>query len=341
MAKYYTIDNGSIIIKPLAFMAPIGWALVALFLLMPITIVLIMLKGHVQEIEPKYFAYYFMMLPFLLACIPLFTYSRRKVIFDAYQQTIYLKTIFGQKALMTFTNVADIKCQTTFGQVYFIKSKDDRYGKGYRISPSFSGEKDKEKMVYDNTVLPEIYKLLSSAPATTVADNNKILLDAGHLSYYETTPAGYILKPASVLKFLPLIILFGLAIFYYWYQAFTKPAAAQSDKQVSVFLLIPIVLGLLTITKRVVFDTVQSKIKVYRIGFVFITYPITDLAGFNIVRKTHNGLYSGTDVRLKFIKPGRKQQRELTLIDFNKTNPIEPFINETEFIIAKTKSGGG
>jgi hypothetical protein len=338
MAKYYSIDKGSVMIKPLAFMAPIGWALIALFVLMPITIILIMVKGHLQQIEAKYFASYFMMFPFLLACIPLFTYSRRQVIFDAYQQTIYLKTIFSQKALMTFANAADIKCQTTFGMVYFIKSKDDRYGKGYRISPSFSGEKDKDKIVYDSTVLPEIYKLLSSAP-TTVADNNKALFDAGHLSYYETTPPGYILKPASVLKFLPLIILFGLAIFYYWYQAFTKPAPAQSDKQVSVFLLIPIVLGLLTITKRVVFDTVQSKIKVYRIGFVFATYTITELAGFNIVRKTYNGLYSGTDVRLKFIKPGSKQQRELTLIDFNKTNPVEPFINETEFVIAKTKKG--
>ena len=131
---------------------------------------------------------------------------------------------------------------------------------------------------------------------------------------------------------------FSLAIFYYWYQAFTKPTAAQSDKQVSLFLLIPIVLGLLTITKKVVFDAIQSKIKVYRMGFLFITYPIADFAGFNIVRKTYNGLYSGTDVRLKFIKPGSKQQRELTLIDFNKTNPVEPFINETEFVIAKMKS---
>lgn len=338
MAKYYTINKSNIIIKPLAFMAPIGWAFVAMLLLTPISFMLIMVKGHLQQIEPKYFATYFMILPFLMACIPLFTYSRRQIIFDAYQQTIYLKTIFGQKALMTFANVAEIKSQTTFGMVYFMKSKDDRYGKGYRISPSFSGEKDKDKLAYDSTVLPEIYKLLSSAPATIVANNNKILLDAGHLSYYENTPAGYLLKPASMLKFLPLIILFGLAIFYYWYQTFTKIAATDSDKQVSVFLLIPVILSLLTISKRVVFDTGLSKIKVYRLGFVFITYTITDFAGFNIVRKTYNGLYSGTDVRLKFIKPGSKQQRELTLIDFNKTNPVEPFINETEFVIAKMES---
>lgn len=337
MAKYYTIDKSRVIIKPLAFIAPIGWALIALLLVTPITIVLISIKGHVHEIVPKNFAYYFMTLPFLLACIPLFTYSKRQIIFDAYEQTIFRKTIFGQKALMTFANTADIVCQTTFGLVYFIKSKDDRYGKGYRVSPSFSGEKDKEKTIFDNTVLPEIYKLLSSAPATPAPANNKILFDAGHFSYYETIPACYRLKPASILKFLPLIILFGLAIFYYWYQTFTKIAATDSDKQVSLFLLIPIILSLLTITKRVVFDTAQAKIKVYRLGFVFITYPITNFAGFNIVRKTYNGLYSGTDIRLKFIKPGSKHERELTLIDFNKTNPVEPFINETEFIIAKMK----
>jgi hypothetical protein len=339
MTKYYNINNGRIIIKPLAFMAPIGWAMVAFFLLMPVTIILILVKGHIQEIESKYFGYYILMLPFLLACIPLFTYSRRQVIFDGNQQIVYLKTIFGQKVLMTFANVAGIVCKVTFGQVYFINSKDDRYGKGYRISPSFAKEKDKDKLYYESNVLPEIWKMIEMAPASPVADNSKALLDAGNLSYYKTVPTGFLLKPASILKFLPLLILAGPAIFYYWYQTFTKIAATNSDKQVSFFLLIPIVLSLLTVTKRVVFDTVQRKVKVYRLGFVFVTYPITEMAGFNIVRKTYNGLYSGTDVRLKFVKPGSKTPRELTLQDFNKTNPVEPFINETEFVIAQTDGG--
>jgi hypothetical protein len=86
-----------------------------------------------------------------------------------------------------------LNARQLLGWSIFIKSKDDRYGKGYRISPSFSGEKDKDKIVYDSTVLPEIYKLLSSAP-TTVADNNKALFDAGHLSLLRNHPAGLYFK---------------------------------------------------------------------------------------------------------------------------------------------------
>ena len=341
-STYYNISGNRIVIKPLAFLAPIGLALTLLFLLLPFTIMAIMVKGHLQNIDPKYFATYCIMLPFLLGCIPFFTYSRRQVIFEGGEHTVYLKTIFNKQTLMAFNQVAGIQWVMRFGLVYYLKSKDDRYGKGYRISPSFSKEDSKDKLEFDSMVLPAIWNLLETqtamqTAATTV--NNKTLFDAGQMTYYKPHPDGYILNPKGVTRYLPALIIVGIFACYSWFHLFTKPVMSDSDIQLSVLLLIPIAACLLTVTKKLVFDIAEQKIKLYRLGFVFTTYPISTFSGFNIVRKTYNGLYNGTDVRLKFLKAGSKQERELTLADFGKTNPIEGFIEETEFVITKITKG--
>jgi hypothetical protein len=323
-------------------LAPIGFALIALFLLLPITAILIMVKGHLQDIEPKYFAWYIILLPFLLGCTAFFTYSRRQIIFDAYEQTVFIKTIFGQKALMGFNQVASIQWVMRFGIVYYLKSKNDRYGKGYRISPSFSKEQDKDKIEFDSVVLPAIWRMLetpAASPIIETAGAGNVLFDAGQMAYYKPHPDGYALTPMGITKYLPVLLIFGGFACYSWFHLLTKPVLSDSDKQLSILLIIPVLACLLTVTKKMVFDIAGQKIKLYRLGFVVATYPISTFAGFNIVRKTYNGLYNGTDVRLKFLKPGSKQERELTLADFGKTNPIESFITETEYILAIVARG--
>jgi hypothetical protein len=342
MAKYYSISREQITIKPLAFLAPIGFALIVMLLLLPITTLLIMMKGHLQDIEPKYFAWYIILLPFLLGCTAFFTYSRRQIIFDAGQQTIYIKSVFGQKALMAFNQVASIQWVMRFGIAYYLKSKGDRYGTGYRISPSFSKEQDKDKIEFDSVVLPAIWRILGTqtTPLTgETTDTSNVLFDAGQMAYYKPHPDGYALTPMGINRYLPVLLIFGAFACYSWFHLLTKPVLSDSDKQLSILLIIPVLACLLTVTKKMVFDITAQKIKLYRLGFVVATYPISTFAGFNIVRKTYNGLYNGTDVRLKFLKPGSKQERELTLADFGKTNPIEGFITETEYILARMARG--
>jgi hypothetical protein len=338
VAAYYQIDRDKIIIRPLSFLAPIGIAIVTMLLLFPLAIILIMVGGHLQQIEPKSFGSYILVLPLLLACIPLFTYSRRQLIFDADEQNIYLKKASGKKTLMAFNQVDSINWVARFGIAYYMRSKKDKYGKGYRISPSFSNEKDKDKLQFDQVVLPAIWKILASKTVATSPENaetRKVLFDAGQLNYYQTQPEGYILKPMKTTRYLVVLFLFGLFALYTWYQLLFKPMLTGNDKEMAIFALIPLFACALTITKRVVFNVEEQKIKLYRLGFVNATYPISTFAGFNIVRKTYNGMYNGTDVRLKFTKPGSKQERELILADFNKTNPIEEFLDETEFILKK------
>lgn len=334
MAKYYQINDRSIVIKPLMFLVPIGIAVTALFILLPLVTITIMVKGNFAEIEAKYFAGYLLLIPFLLACLLFFTYGRRQVIFDSTVQTISLKTIFGKKQLMRFNEVASIDPHIRFGLVYYLKSTNDRYGKGYRISPSFTGEQDKDKHHFDTVVLPSINSMINSIQELPLAAGPS-LIDLGVLNYYTINDVGYKLKRRGISKFVPALIFFGLLACYFWYNLFTKITPTDNDKQLSAIVLLPIAIFVLTVSKRVVFDLNTKKIKVYRIGILFKNYAFDNFAGFSIVRKTYNGLYNGTDVRLKFNK--RTGTSELTLADFGKTNPIENFIAETEFVLKKMK----
>lgn len=320
------IEKDLIIVKPLAYLKPIGIALLLLFILSPIATLLILVQGNLSEIQPSSLHSMVLVLPMMLACIPLFTYSSRRVIFDQKQQAIYLKTIFGKKLLLQFNEVDDIVLKATLGMAYYVKSKADRYGKGYRISSSFANDTDKAKIAYDSTVLPAIRQMLAATQAiesNTLAQPEPRIVDAAHLEFYKPHNKVYILKIGNRFTYLPALVMFTVAAWY----------LRKEDFGIMFFIPITIIVAL--ISKRVVFDTVQKQVSVYFLGIRFKKCAFIDFSGFNIVRKTYNGMYNGTDVTIKFLKPGSKTLQEVTLRSFGKTNPIEPFMNETEFIVKK------
>jgi hypothetical protein len=290
------------------------------FLLLPLTTLLILVKGDLQEMQTRNFAVYFLVIPLLLACIPFFTYSRRKIIFEQTTHAVYQQTIFGNKMLLRFDQVADIILKPTLGIAYYLKSKEDRFGKGYRVSPSFANIKDKGKQEYESIVLPAIRQLLL-AQAAPAPEHSLPVFDSGSLVFYKPQGTGYVLKPRGTLKFIPALLLFGFG------------AWSLRSQPLGLLALLPVIFTLAVASRRIVFDTARRQVRVCFFGFPVFTYPLADFAGFAIVRKTYNGLYNGTDVRMKFAKPGNTRKRELMLADFRKTNPIDPFMNETEFVM--------
>ena len=336
MAKSYQISKEQIVTRPLAFLAPIGIVFVAFLLLLPLMIMMLSVEGNLGNLTASDWKGFVIILPFVLACAPFFTYSRRKVIFNSADHTIYHQTIFGRKVLLKFNEVADIVLKAGIGQSYYIKALADRYGQGYRISSSFSGEKDKDKREFDEVVLPAIWQMLALQPAANLVYDSKVLFEGGILNYYTEHPQGYLLKPGGLLKLLPGLIVLGLGACYGWYTVLTKPGG---DKALAVGTSVGFIFMIFAFTKRLIFDTSARQVIVYHLGLPLSRYPLANFAGFNIVRKTYNGLYSGTDVRLKFQKLNSQSTTDVTLADFNKTNPIEPFIAETEFVLSKTGLG--
>ena len=335
MAKYYDKEKDRTVIRPLAFLLPIGIAFLVLLLLLPVMTILIMMKGQVQEMETKNFASYILLLPLMLASIPLFTYSRRQVVFDKNERKVYLRTIFGRRTLMAFEEMGEITLKATFGMAYYLKSKADRYGKGYRISPSFINPNDPSKKEYDEVLLPEIHAIRELQPiAPVVSDPNKILRQTGLLTFYHTHANGYVLKPNSIWASIPSFVLFIVFAGIGWYSIIFGNGWPEKDQFIAFIPFIPLGFFLATVSRRVVFDVNKKSIRLYLFGLPLISHPLSGFSGFNIVRKTHNGIYNGTDIRMKFVKEGSKVEKELTLKGFGKTNPIEPFLDETEFILS-------
>jgi len=330
MSRYYQINTDSIVIKPLAFLIPVGFTVVAILLVLPLSIILMLVKGHIEDIEIKYFASYLFMLPLLLGCIPFFTYGKQQIIFDGKSQSIFKQTVFKKHLLMRFDEVASITFAIRLGLAYYIKSIDDRYGKGFRISPSFTGEQDKAKVYFDETLLPEIWVIIQKGQVE-IQPSEAAPVNPDQMTFYVRHHQTFELKKGSILKLLLPLLLFAIFAGYFWFNLLTKVAPSDSDKRLSVFVLIPILYFLLSATKRIVFDLGSKKIKVYRLGLLFKSYNVSNFDGFNIVRKTYNGAYSGTDLRLKF--KAKSSVTELTLGDFGKTNPIESMITETEYIL--------
>lgn len=338
MAKFYTNGKERMVIRPLAFLLPIGIAFLIMLLLLPLMTMVIMVKGQVQEIEAKNFASYILLLPLIIASIPLFTYSRRQVVFEKNERKVYLQTIFRRKPLMAFEEMGDVDLKATFGMAYYLKSKADRYGKGYRISPSFINVNDASKKEYDDVLLPEIYKLRALEPAAAiVSDPAKISLQAGILNFYHTHADGYVLKPNGIWSAIPSFGLFLVFAGATWYAIIFGKGWPEKDQFIPFLPLIPLGFFLATISRKVIFDVNRKSVRLYLFGLPLITHPLSGFTGFSIVRKTHNGIYNGTDVRMKFVKNGSKEVKELTLKGFGKTNPVEPFLDETEFVLEKLK----
>jgi len=331
MAAYFNIGEDRIIIKPLAFLMPVGIALILMLVLTPVMITLIAYRNHPGDIRLENFASAIIILPLILACIPLLVLSRRTLIFDRISQTIFTQTLGRKRTLMRFDEAGEIVLMTAVGLYYRLKSKGDHYGKGYRISPYFQGQ-DKDKDTFDNTLLPAIKAMLQERPAVPATDY--ALQDASLLQWYEQYREGYRLKTGKARKqYLPALILLLAALLYFWFRSSFQAVPADAERPYTIILIFPFLLVLAAFTKRICFDPFTRQIIVYRLGFVMARYSRDAFSGFNIVRKTYNGLYNGTDVRLKFRKTGSSREQELTLETFNKTVPIEAFLKETEWVL--------
>ncbi|WP_118975435.1 hypothetical protein [Taibaiella koreensis] len=332
MAAYFKTGPDKISIKPLAFLMPVGIVLmVLLLLLMPLVIILFAFRADLSQITYKNLAPGILMLPLLLACIPLLLLSRRTITFDLINQTISQRTLGRGRSLMRFDEAGEIVLMTSVGLYYRLKSKRDRYGKGYRISPYFNGQ-DKGKTVFDEELLPAIRAMLKAQPATPAVDY--ALQDAGMLQWFEAFKDGYRLRPGhSRRQYLPGLIILLLALLYFWFRVFTQAMPSDTEHRFSIILIFPLLLLLATFSKRIYFDPSKRQIVVYRFGIITAHYNRGDFTGFNIVRKTYNGLYNGTDVRLKFRKAGNNKEQELTLETFKKTVPIADFLKEAEWVL--------
>jgi hypothetical protein len=331
----YNITGQQVIIYPLHFLKVIGIAVIIFMFLMCLTIALIFVSttesASVYQSIIISAAGAFI---FALFCIPLFTYSRRQVIFDSNEKMVYKKTIFGKKQLMTFADAGDIAFTNFRGLYYGLLNKQDKYGARVAISPRFANETSKTKLEFDQVVLPAIKKMLSTSVTVSPADNSRELFDAGMLKYFAPEENGYTFKPVNNnWQALPLVLIGIAGLIYCGYMYNTLRPNNTGYYFITALALLFFLSGVKLLGSKFYFDKTNREIIVRSFGLTLKSFRMQDFEKFNIVRRYHNGTYAGTDVRMEFTRPGSKAKRNLHIGQFKKTNPVEDFIKETEYVM--------
>ncbi len=258
----------------------------------------------------------------------LFAYGNSIVIFDAGQRRFFRK-LGGliSTSGMSFDNIAAIQGVTANTSVVFrVFTKQNRHGKGHTISSYYGGWKDKDLLAFEEEVLPALDTMVfGPAEARPIAATYVPITE---FSFYEQKEGGYILKQRKI-----GLIIFSVVLLVWWIYGLTHPEFANRGNSTAHNIAVWFPFVLLLIFAYAVgtctFDKQNGKmVRTYLFGFHKKEYRFDEFIRFQIVRKTTNFTYSGTEIRVEFTKG-----RMISLRNFNGTKQIDRFLEETSDIM--------
>lgn len=257
----------------------------------------------------------------LLPCLLLFFLGSKKIIVSEKDETIYSAYFLGKKPLARFSEIKDVEYVKGSDYSYRAFLKADSYGKGILLTtrttrPNYLKD-------FERDALPIIRKMIAESNQEKQEERQAIIIE--NYRYYRQKGNIFILKRKKEVVWNIFLVLLALFFLYLGLTTTTKE-----------FLYVPIpmfLVGLGLIMQRKTFDLSQQTFT-HSFGFFFRkTYFFNQFHNFNIVRKTLNNMYDGTDVRIVF-KMKNAKIKEVTLRDFRKTKKIDRFIQETKSILS-------
>jgi hypothetical protein len=115
--------------------------------------------------------------------------------------------------------------------------------------------------------------------------------------------------------------------------------ANEGSIQKTLLTYFPAAIGLALLfaaTSNIRFDKSQRKIiRSTFAGRFKKEYPFDDLIRFQVIRKTTNLIYSGTEVRAEIFLPAKNKTTILNLKSFIGTKKIERFLDEANTILGR------
>ncbi|RBQ03491.1 hypothetical protein [Pedobacter miscanthi] len=275
------------------------------------------------------FGYYgfLLVIPLLL----IFT-AETKVIFDGNSRTLYKKIGFLPAGSIPFDDIAAVQAYEVLGSGfnYRLFRKSNRHGKGIIVSNGYSKAGNPNLIQFQQEVLPKIDELVFAnapvIPKQTIYDF-KFFKEEGNV---------YLLRDNKLGS-----LIFGLIFIGATVAILLNPGFMANEKAFQKIFLtfLPAAIGLALLfaaTSNVRFDKGQKKIIRSTFGGrVVKEYPFDDLVRFQIIRKTTNFIYSGTEVRAEILVPAKNKTTTLILKSFTGTKKIERFLDEANTILGR------
>lgn len=256
-------------------------------------------------------------------------FGNTNVVFDNEQQLM-------QKKLFGFLPVASIPFEKLEG-INIVRNnmggynfrafrKNDKFGKGTPVSAGYSKETDTNALGFTQEVIAPVHAWLDEiTPA-----NSDIKKPLDSYSFFLVNHTEYVVKKSKVTFILSglLFIAFGVyALIDETVMPNAKPLVKYGVIAGSLLLGLALIVGAYT---KIVFDTADKMVRtVSPIGLRNREYSFSDFDGFQIVRRSTNMIYTGTDVQIYFRANNNKKAGMLVLKTFMGTKKIDRFLEET------------
>jgi hypothetical protein len=284
------------------------------------------LQGYSSGFTFGYYGF-LLLVPLLLIFI-----AETKVIFDGNSRKLYKKIGFLPIGSIPFDDIASVQAYEILGSGYNYRlfKKSNRHGKGLIVSSGYSKATNVNLIQFQQEVLPKIDELVFAnapvIPKQTIYD----------FQFFKEEGGVYLLRDNKIGSLIIGLILIGITV-----AILLNPDFLTHEGSIQKILLtyFPAVIGLALLfaaTSNIRFDKAQRKIiRSTFAGRVIKEYPFDHLIRFQIIRKTTNFIYSGTEVRAEIELPAKNKVTTLILKNFTGTKKIDRFIDEANTILGR------
>lgn len=245
-----------------------------------------------------------------------------------------------RKKLMGFLPIRSIPFSRIYGispvtnlagsYTYRVFKKDNRYGKGLLVSCAYGKNNDPNALAFVDEVIAPVHGYLEAHDGPEDIKPLKI----ERYEFFNVEGSAYIIKKNRFRS-----ILFGLILLAIGIHELTPGAWLGYGWSIGriCFLLFTLIGGpaiILSGFTDVTLD-INSRLltRTNPIGLGNCAYSFDDFNGLQTVRKSTNFIYSGTDVRVYFLKPRSQKEVAIVLQSFFSTRKVERFVAEVNSII--------
>jgi len=268
-----------------------------------------------------------LMIPLLMVFM-----AESKLIFNGTDRKLYKKIGFLPIGSIPFDNIAAVTPYEVFGgsYSYSLFKKSNRHGKGLAVSSGYSKVTDPNLIQFQNEVLPKIDELVFAnapvIPKQTIYD----------FEFFKEEGGVYQLKQQKIGGVIVGLIMIGITVAILLNPNFMADENGFKRILVTYF---PLIIGLVffyMIFSSVKFDKNQQKLIHSTFGGRKVKeYAFEDIIRFQIVRKTTNLIYSGTEVNAEIYLPSKDKMHVMSLKSFMGTKKIDRFLDELNTILGR------
>lgn len=224
----------------------------------------------------------------------------------------------------------NIVTQRPGGFSFRLFTKAHKYGRGIVISSGYGKDTDKNAVAFSAEVIPLIHQYLDAVDPLPQEKLEAIT----EYKYFIPDGGIYTLKTNKI-----GLLIFGAACLALGIHECTSAAWMKDLNPIGkgIMTLGPIVFGVLLIAAAFTKVTLNTGTRMIErkspIRLGNHQHPFEHFVTFQTIRKTYNGLYSGTEVHMYFQKPGDNKEKVLMMASFRNTQKIERFIHEVKSIM--------